>query len=174
MGAFVFSTRSAGAAINFLATAPTDGSTAELPVFSSALCRAGEPCLNGTTNARITYHAISFDVANGGADEVDGTASYNPWHEAITTGGFAAGVAPGASDSSNAVAIDAAEWALTPAKGLMIVTLDNKNGPDEAQLVDAKKYAPPRSNAMGRAASGRPFSLSALSGLRGAGGTCGC
>jgi subtilisin family serine protease len=139
MGAFVFSTRSAGAAINFLATAPTDGSTAELPVFSSALCRAGEPCLNGTTNARITYHAVSFDVANGGVDEVDGTARYNPWHEAITTGGFAAGVAPGASDSSNAVAIDAAEWALTPAKGLMIVTLDNKNGPDEAQLVDAKK-----------------------------------
>jgi hypothetical protein len=138
MGAFVFSTRSAGAAINFLATAPTDGSTAELPVLSSALCRAGEPCLNGTTNARITYHAVSFDVANGGADEVDGTAKYSPWHEAITTGGFA-GVAPGASDSSNNVTIDSAEWALTPAMGLMIVTLDNKNGTDEAQLVGLKK-----------------------------------
>jgi minor extracellular serine protease Vpr len=139
MGAFVFSTRSPGAAINFLATAPTDGSTAELPVLSSALCRAGEPCLNGTTNARISYHAVSFDVANGGVDEVDGTARYNPWHEAITTGGFAAGVAPGASDSSNNVAIDSAEWALTPAMGLMIVTLDNKNGTDEAQLVGLKK-----------------------------------
>jgi hypothetical protein len=139
MGAFVYSTRSKGAVINFLATAPTDGSTAELPVLSSALCRANEPCLDGTTNTRITYRAVSFDVSNGGVDEVDGTGHYNPWHEAITTGGFAGGVAPGASDSSNDVTIDSTEWAQTPAMGLMIVTLDNKNGSDEAQLVGVKK-----------------------------------
>ena len=139
MGAFVFSTRSPGAAINFLATAPTDSSTALLPVLSTALCRTGEPCLNSATvpGARITYHAVSFDLLNGGADEVEGSARYNPWNEAIETGGFAT-VAPGAS-AAVPVAINAAEWAFTPAKGLMVVTFDNKNGKDEAQLIEARR-----------------------------------
>jgi minor extracellular serine protease Vpr len=140
MGAFVFSTRSAGSTINFLADAPANGSTALLPVFSSAMCRTNEPCLNNATHpgARISYHAIGFDSVNGGNDPVDGVAKYNPWHESITTGGFADSVAPGASDASNSVAIDAAEWALTPALGLMVVTEDNKGGPDEANLIPVK------------------------------------
>ena len=50
MGSFVFSTRSAGASIAFLADAATDGSTALLPVCSSQLCRTGEPCLSKTGN----------------------------------------------------------------------------------------------------------------------------
>jgi subtilisin family serine protease len=137
MGAFVFSTRSSGAAISFLATAPTDGSTAELPVLSSALCRPGEPCLS-STNPRITYHAVSFDLVGGTApDDVDGTARYNVWSPAISTGGFAT-VAPGTTDTSNAISINAAEWAQTPAQGLMVVTLDNKSGEDEAQLIPVK------------------------------------
>ena len=141
MGAFVFSTRSPGAAINFLATAPTDSSTALLPVLSTAMCRTGEPCLNSATipGARIRYHAVSFDLAGSGSvDEVEGNALYNPWNEAITTGGFADSVAPGSS-ASVPVSINATEWAVTPAKGLMVVTFDNKNGPDEAQLIDVKK-----------------------------------
>ena len=36
------------------------------------------------------------------------------------------------------IQIDSAEWARTPAKGVMIVTLDNKSGADEAQLIDVK------------------------------------
>ncbi len=32
-----------------------------------------------------------------------------------------------------------AEWATTPALGVMVVTLDNKNGKDEATLIEAKK-----------------------------------
>ena len=52
-------------------------------------------------------------------------------------GGFQT-VAPGASATHN-VSINAAEWALTPALGSMIVTLDNKNGKEEATLLDAKK-----------------------------------
>jgi minor extracellular serine protease Vpr len=141
MGAFVFSTRSAGAAINFLATDPTDSTTVLIPVFSTALCRANEPCLNSATapGARIRYHAVSFDlIGSASPDEVDGNALYNPWNEAITTGGFADSVAPGSS-ANVPVSINATEWAVTPAKGLMVVTLDNKAGPDEAQLIDVKK-----------------------------------
>ena len=77
MGAFVFSTRSAGASLDFLAQAPTDSATANLFVLSSQLCRAGEPCLNAA-NPRFTYHAVSFDLNEGGVpDEVDGSAKYN-------------------------------------------------------------------------------------------------
>ena len=136
MGSFVFSTRSAGASIAFLATAPTDTSTALLPVLSSQLCRAKEPCLS-TANPRITYNVTSFDLINGGVKAVAGKAKYNVWASAISQGGFAS-VAPGASDNSNVISINSAEWALTPAKGLMVVTLDNKSGPGEAQLIEVE------------------------------------
>jgi hypothetical protein len=136
LGSFVFSTRSSGA-VAVTSGLYTDGSTAFVLALTSSFCRTGEPCLNSATvpGARIAYHAVSFDLLNGGVDEVDGLAKYNPWHEAITSGGFAGPLDPGTSDASNDVSIDAAEWAQTPAKGLMIVTPDNKNGKDEAQLI---------------------------------------
>src|SRR5439155_14689986 len=57
MGTFVFSFRSGGASTNNVSTvAPTDSSTAELPVLSSQLCRSGEPCLSKVLNPRFTYH----------------------------------------------------------------------------------------------------------------------
>ncbi|HVN34463.1 MAG TPA: S8 family serine peptidase [Casimicrobiaceae bacterium] len=138
VGSFVFSTRSGGASIAFLATAPTDSSTLELPVLSSQLCRSGEPCLNKTSNPRITYQVQSFDLVNGGSDTVPGSAIFNVWNNAISTGGFAGAVPPGGTDTSNVISVNSAEWALSPALGLMVVTLDNKSGQSEAQLIDVK------------------------------------
>ena len=138
MGSFVFSTRSAGASIAFFASAPTDSSTALLPVLSSQLCRANEPCLSpnaGALNrARFTYHAVSFDLVNGGSKTVAGTAKYSPWSSAISDGGFAA-VDPGATDTSNTISVNSAEYAVTPPLGLMIVNIENKSGTQEAQLI---------------------------------------
>lgn len=136
MGAFVFSTRSAGASINFTATAPTDSSTALLPVLTSQLCRASEPCLSAA-NPRITYSAVAFDLINGGVKEIRGKAKYNVWASAISQGGFAT-VAPRGTDVTNTISVNSAEWKLTPAKGLMIVTLDNKSGSEEAQLIEVE------------------------------------
>ncbi|HXS52125.1 MAG TPA: S8 family serine peptidase [Usitatibacter sp.] len=133
MGAFVFSTRSPGASIAFFATAPTDGSVAELPVLSTQLCRAGEPCLS-VANPRFSYHAAGFDLVNGGTDVVSGVGLFNPWTNAVSTGGFAA-VAPNGSDTSNTISVDSAELALTPPLGLMVVTLDNPSGAQQAQLI---------------------------------------
>ena len=140
MGSFVFSLRSAGASISFFATAPTDSSTAELPVLTSQLCRTSEPCLGKTSNPRITYHAVAFDNLQGGVDVVNGSAKFNVWSNAISTGDFVT-VAPGGTDSSVTLSVNSAEWAVTPAKGVMIVTLDNESGDEEAQLVkvDVKK-----------------------------------
>jgi minor extracellular serine protease Vpr len=136
LGAFVFSLRSGAGFLDFLATAPTDSSTALLPVLTSRLCQPGEPCLSAA-NPRITYHAVSFDVVNGGSDEVKGSAKYNVWASAISQGGFTT-VAPGATDTSVGIGVNSAEWQLTPAKGLMIVTLDNASGVGEAQLIKVK------------------------------------
>ncbi len=36
------------------------------------------------------------------------------------------------------IAVNVAEWAQTPAKGVMVVSRDNKNGQDEAQTVEVK------------------------------------
>jgi minor extracellular serine protease Vpr len=136
LGVFVFSLRSGAGSLDFLATAPTDSSTALLPVLSSRLCLPNEPCLSAA-NPRITYHAVAVDTINGGVDEVKGSARYNVWASAISQGGFAT-VAPGATDTSVGIAVNSAEWKLTPAKGLMIVTLDNKSGQNEAQLIPVK------------------------------------
>ena len=149
LGSFVFSTRSAGASINFLAVAPTDSSSVLLPVLSSQLCRAGEPCLNAA-NPRLTYHIASFDLVNGGTKAIPplegvadgavppGSARFNAWSSSISTGAFVT-VAPGAADSTTVISVNPAEAALTPARGLVVVTLDNKSGGDEAQLIAVGK-----------------------------------
>jgi len=132
MAAFVFSTHSPGASVNFFATAPTDSSTALLPVLSSQLCRAGEPCLSGA-NPRLTYHAVSFDVTSNFVDVVAGTAKYNAYSSSITQGDFV--TVPQGASGAVPITITPAEWAQTPALGTMIVTLDNKAGQKEAALL---------------------------------------
>ncbi len=79
----MFSTRSAGAS-GFLATAPTDGSTAFLPTFSTQFCRTGEPCLSAA-NPRFTYHAVGFDLNEEEEDDMPLSARFNPWTPAIFT-----------------------------------------------------------------------------------------
>ncbi len=135
MLSFVFSTRSPGASANFFAQAPTDSSSLGIFILSSQLCRTSEPCLNAA-NPRFTYTAASFDLQNGGVDEVDGSAKFNAWNNAVSTAGFQT-VAPGGS-ATETIAINAAEWAQTPALGLMVMSIDNKSGADEAQLIDLK------------------------------------
>jgi subtilisin family serine protease len=137
LATFVFSTRSGGASASPFGTgAPTDSSTALLPIRTGQLCRAGEPCLNAA-NPRMTYRIVSFDLISETGKDVEGVAKFNAWSSSISTGGFAT-VSPGGSDASNAIAVDSAEWALTPALGLMVVTLDNANGDSQAQLIPVK------------------------------------
>ena len=112
-GSFVFSTRSAGAS-GFLATAPTDGSTAFLPTLSDQFCRTGEPCLSAA-NPRFTYHAVGFDLNEEEEDDMPLSARFNPWTPSIFTDNefdFLT-VAPDDSDSTT-VTIDRPEWNQTP------------------------------------------------------------
>lgn len=134
----VFSTRSPGASVLFLATAPHDSSSALLPVRTDQLCRTDEPCLDGTINQRFEYGAASFALRSGSAnDTVAGSALFNGWTSSLSQGMFVGSLAPGASAQVE-VSVDPAEWAMTPAKGIMVVSTENASGAGEAQLVPVK------------------------------------
>lgn len=131
MGAFVFSTRSAGASIVFLASDPTNSSTVILPILSRQLCRANEPCLS--PDKAIFYQAVSFDLDAGGSDVATGTAEYDAYNAVVGEGAFAS-VNPGAT-ASVPVSIDVSRFNKLRPLGLMVVSLDNAAGAAEADLL---------------------------------------
>jgi minor extracellular serine protease Vpr len=115
--------------VQFLTAASTDSSTMLLPVLASQLGLTG-------TKPRITYRVSAFDFFGDAGDDMPGAASFNAYHNAITTGQFAT-VDPNTTVGVP-VAIDSAEAKITPPLGYMIVTQDNKNGPGEAKLIRMK------------------------------------
>ncbi|HET6212020.1 MAG TPA: S8 family serine peptidase [Micromonosporaceae bacterium] len=131
MATAVFDLRTGAGSIQFLADAPHDSSTLVLPVLVSQLCASGSPCLSAA-NPRLNYHAVAFGLTDNTVDEVAGVAAFNAFTPAISTGMFDV-VAPGGS-ATETVTVDAAEFARTPALGLMIVSHDNASR-DEAQLI---------------------------------------
>ncbi|GAA0959457.1 peptidase S8 [Virgisporangium aurantiacum] len=135
MAVAVFDLRTGDGTIEFLADAPTDSSTLVLPVLFEQLCAAGSPCLSAA-NPRLKYHAVSFGQTDNTTDTIEGVASFNAFTPAISTGMFDV-VAPNAS-ASETVTINAAEFALTPPLGLMIVSHDNRSA-DEAQLIPVRR-----------------------------------
>jgi hypothetical protein len=135
MGSFVLDRRTGAVTSAGLAVAPTDGSTALIFAFASQLCRTGSPCLS-SSNPRITYSAAGFDILNGGSKAVPGVAKYNVWSSSISQGDFLT-VAPGAS-ATTTISVNGTEALQTPALGVMVVTLDNKSGDDEVDLLPVK------------------------------------
>lgn len=84
-------------------------------------------------NPRFAYTAAAFDLDSNDLDIFTESAEFNAFNSAISTGQFVT-VAPD-DVVSVGVTINPAEAAITPARGLMIVTQDNKNGPKEVQLI---------------------------------------
>jgi minor extracellular serine protease Vpr len=130
------------ASIAFLASAPTDSATMLLPVrigsnsaAARQLCTAGAPCLSAD-NPRFDYRVETFGLRLAEDDVVSGTASFNAWSSSISQGMFET-LAPNQTKTVP-VTVDVAEWALTPAKGVMVVSRDNRNGEHEARTVEVK------------------------------------
>jgi hypothetical protein len=110
-----------------LAYAPTDSSSILMPVPAAAI---------GVTpgNPRFAYTVGSWSADLVHRDHTfDSWAFFNPFTNAISTGAFEV-VNPG-DRIQLPFTVDATEWAATPALGLMVVTQDNRNGTDEANLV---------------------------------------
>src|SRR5581483_11604234 len=104
----------------------TDNSTVFIPVFSNRLgLSAASP--------RFSYHIDVFAGRDGTDDIGTTSATFNAFTPAISTGAFDA-VAPGAA-VVQPVSIDAAEWARTPALGLLVVGIDNAAGASEGILL---------------------------------------
>jgi len=111
---------------DFFAVAASNSSTILLPVLAADV---------GVTPAapRFAYTAIGFDQLSNDQDAFTETALFNAFNPSITNGDFVS-VDPDALVTVG-VAINPTEAATTPARGLMVVTQDNKNGPKEADLI---------------------------------------
>ncbi|WP_213451270.1 S8 family peptidase [Rhizomonospora bruguierae] len=131
----VFNLRTGAGSIEFLADAPHDSSTIVLPVLTSQLCDAGSPCLS-KNNPRLRYHVTSFGLTDDTSDTVAGTATFNAFTPAVSTGMFDT-VKPKKS-ATERVTLNATEFAKSPALGLMVVSHDNRST-DEAQLIPIRK-----------------------------------
>jgi len=120
--------KTGAALIRFLADAPTDGSTVLLPVLASDL---------GITaaNPRLTYSAQVFNLLDGSAAALPGTASFNAFTPAVSNAMFVP-VAPNAT-ATVPVTVDPVEFAKTPALGVMVVIEDNRAGAPQARLIEA-------------------------------------
>lgn len=75
------------------------------------------------SNSRFSYFAQIFDLLTGKADAITTAAFFNAFHNSISTGAFDL-LPPGAS-ASERITIDRTEFALTPALGAMVVSLEN-------------------------------------------------
>jgi minor extracellular serine protease Vpr len=126
LGSFVFDLKTGNGSIFFLASAPTDSGTVLLPFLTDQTDLSA-------ANPSFTYTAATFSVESNEFDVVSGSAAYNAYAPAISDGQFVT-VARGATASVQ-VSINKAEFAKTPPKGLMIVSIDNAAGAKEAQLI---------------------------------------
>ena len=131
LAVFVFDLATGGGSVEFLADAPYNSSTLVLPVLFDQLCTTPAACLS-SSNPRFTYQAIGFSQTDGSSDAVTGTAAFNAFTPALSTGMYN-DVAPNASVNVN-VSINKTEFALTPAKGFMVISHDNPSS-SEAQLI---------------------------------------
>jgi minor extracellular serine protease Vpr len=114
--------------VRFLATAPFDSTTALLPTLAS------DVGLTAGGATRFTYNVDTFffaDDAAAGADPiVDDSpfASFNAFSPALTASVTANTAIAVSTQASVGLTINQAEFALTPAMGIMIVSRENANG----------------------------------------------
>ena len=128
IAAAVFDLKTNRGSVDFFAKASTDSSTMLIPVRASRLG------LDASTRPRFSYTVRGYDLDEiGASDSFAKAAAYNPFSKAITDGQFATLGPNGAA--SVPFSVNLAELSLTPALGLMVVTQDNENGNDEANLV---------------------------------------
>jgi subtilisin family serine protease len=125
------------ASILFLAGVTMNGSSLEVPVRFSQLCRTGHPCLS--PNVAISYSVASFGLTTGAFDSLDGSASFNAFTPVFTnTSGSDTVLVPRNGTVSETVTFNPGQAAKTPVLGVMIVSQNNpnRNGRDgQIQLI---------------------------------------
>ena len=126
--------------IRYLAGAPFNGTTMEIPVDFSQLSRSGHPAVSAGT--AISYTVLSFGLQSGARDSFSSSASFNVFtpvistaNQAFTLNGEGNVVAPDTT-ATDKVTFDAAQAAKTPILGVMVVSQNNANrGGSQTQLL---------------------------------------
>jgi subtilisin family serine protease len=122
-----------GATIDYLADAPTDSSTIVLPVDFAQLTDSSAGTSLGGKNQRITYSVVAIGLTDGTMDTSDTSAVFNPYNPAVNTGMF--DTLPPGGTATEALTVNAAEQAQSPALGWMIVSHENTSN-DEANFIE--------------------------------------
>lgn len=121
----VFNLSTGAGSREFVATAPTDGTTVLLPlVAADAGVTAGNP--------RFSYVAQTRD-RNGDIDTITTAASFNAFSSSISTGAFV--TLPPGMGASVPLVINRQEFQQTPALGQMVVSLENRAPEGEEALL---------------------------------------
>jgi minor extracellular serine protease Vpr len=122
----VFNLATGSGVLEFLATAPTDGTTVLLPLVAADV---------GITSAnpRFSYTAQTTDQITGSVDVITAPAAFNAFNSAISTGAFVSLAAGGSA--SVPLAINRKEFTLTPALGAMVVSLENMTNENDQALL---------------------------------------
>jgi minor extracellular serine protease Vpr len=112
----VFNLATGAGALEFLATAPTDGTTVLMPVVAADVGIT-------SSNPRFSYTAQTSDDLTGNIDSIATPAKFNAFSSSISTAAFVT-LPPGSSGSVPLV-IDRQEFKQTPALGQMVVSMEN-------------------------------------------------
>jgi len=113
----------------WIADGPANGSTMLLPLLASDIGLT-------TADGRFRYGAAGFSVEDDAlVDPVAGKAEFDAFDPTIATGQFVE-IAPGEGASIPVWVADAG----TKSKGWMIVTLDDRNGAAQADLVPLRNH----------------------------------
>ena len=133
MASFTFNASTGALVDAFFADAPMNGSTIELPTLASDLGIAGNG--NGSTKTNdFTYTVNAFDLVSGGVDTT-GSATFDPFKPAVSSGDSAT-LAPGGA-ASFTLAVDQAQQKKNPALGWLVASVDDANGAAQADEVHA-------------------------------------
>ena len=117
------------------AIAPANGSTVLLPVLASWLGSTAD-----TGPIELTAAGLTILDGTTPADEIDASAVFDPFAPALSQG-HSVELPPGAR-ASIPVTVDEAERANQTAPGWLVVTLDDRAGPSEADRVRLDLPAP--------------------------------
>jgi minor extracellular serine protease Vpr len=116
----------------WLADVPMNGSTIELPALASDIGLAQKSAKPAT----FRYWVNAFSLVPGGIVDTTGSALFDPFHPAVSSGDFAT-VAAGGGSASLSLTIDKSQQAKTPALGWLVASVDDANGAAQADEVAA-------------------------------------
>lgn len=134
--AFTINVKTRAVVDAFLADAPMNGSTIELPTLASDLGLSQRADGVGTVKKQgLTYSVNAFSIVPGGTPDVTGSASINPFSPSVSSGDFAS-LATGSSTSFT-LSVDTDQQKAQPALGWLVASVDDANGAPQADEVKA-------------------------------------